>query len=86
MAFKFVKADTIMSWYPFTGSNPADPAHYAAPVATPPTCSSPTQQMCALQAEDNGNNRPDITDALKDEIINSLQNQVNGPNVRLKTR
>lgn len=72
-------------WFPFTGTDPSNPAHYAAPVSTPPSCTSPTEQMCALQADDNGG-QPNITNALKNEIINSLQNQVNGANVRLKTR
>ncbi|WP_282638700.1 hypothetical protein [Sphingobacterium thalpophilum] len=75
-----------MAWFSFTGTNPSNPAHYSAPSSTPPSCTSPTEQMCALQANDNGSNQPVITDALKNEIINSLQNQVDGPNVRLKTR
>ncbi|OOG15737.1 hypothetical protein BWD42_23950 [Sphingobacterium sp. CZ-UAM] len=75
-----------MAWFSFTGTNPSNPTHYSAPSSTPPSCTSPTEQMCALQANDNGSNQPVITDALKNEIINSLQNQVDGPNVRLKTR
>lgn len=75
-----------MAWFSFTGTNPSNPAHYSAPSSTPPSCTSPTEQMCALQANDNGSNQPVITDALKNEIINSLQNQVDGANVRLKTR
>lgn len=74
-----------MSWFNFTGSNPSNPAHYSL-VGTEPACLTPTQRMCALQAMNDGNNNPDITEDLKDEIINSLQNQVNGTNVRLKTR
>ncbi|MCW2259597.1 MULTISPECIES: hypothetical protein [Sphingobacterium] len=74
-----------MSWFNFTGSNPSNPAHYTLLPGTP-SCNAPTQQMCALQAMNDGAGNPVITDALKNEIINSLQNQVNGVNVNLKTR
>lgn len=74
-----------MALFNFTGSDPSDPAHYTFSL-TPPACIGATQQMCALQAMNDGFNNPVITDALKNEIINSLQNQVNGTNVRLKTR
>ncbi|KKX46778.1 MULTISPECIES: hypothetical protein [Sphingobacterium] len=75
-----------MSWFPFTGSDPSDPTHYSSPVPTQPSCPGATQQICALQASADSNNEPIITDALKNEIINSLQNQVNGTNVKLKAR
>ncbi|WP_400261323.1 hypothetical protein ACFX5U_15520 [Sphingobacterium sp. SG20118] len=42
--------------------------------------------MCTLQADDDGNGKPIITEDLKDEMINSLQNQVNGLNVSLQAR
>lgn len=75
-----------MALFSFTGSNPSNPAHYTLVTGTLPTCPFPTQQMCTLQAMNDGSNNPVITDALKNEIINSLQNQVNGPNVSLKSR
>lgn len=74
-----------MSWFPFSGTNPSDPTHYSAPV-TSPICTGLPQQMCALQAANNGSGQPIITDALKNEMINSLENQVNGTNVKLKER
>lgn len=74
-----------MAWFSFTGTNPSNPSHYTL-VATQPTCPGLTQRMCALQAMNDGANNPDITPALKDEIINSLENQVNGTNVKLKAR
>ncbi|MEI2273054.1 hypothetical protein OHD16_12965 [Sphingobacterium sp. ML3W] len=74
-----------MSWFSFTGSDPSQPSHYTLVGDTPPSCATPTEQMCALQAA-NSAGSPVITDALKNEIINSLQNQVNGTNVRLKSR
>ncbi|ERJ61312.1 hypothetical protein [Sphingobacterium paucimobilis] len=73
-----------MAWFSFTGTDPSNPAHYTF-ATSPPSCSTPKQAMCSLQANDNGGS-PDITDALKNELINSLQNQVDGPNVKLKKR
>ncbi|MEN5088598.1 hypothetical protein ABE426_19195 [Sphingobacterium faecium] len=74
-----------MAWFSFTGTDPSQSSHYTL-VASQPTCPGLTQRMCALQAMNDGSNNPVITDALKDEIINSLQNQVNGTNVKLKAR
>lgn len=74
-----------MAWFNFTGTNPSQPSHYTL-VGSQPGCSSPTQRMCALQAMNDGSNNPVITDALQNEIINSLENQVNGTNVKLKAR
>lgn len=73
-----------MAWFSFTGTNPSNPSHYTL-AGSQPTCTSPTQRMCALQANNVGGS-PDITNALKNEIINSLENEVDGPNVKLKTR
>jgi len=74
-----------MAWFSFTGTNPSQPSHYTL-VASQPTCPGLTQRMCALQAMNDGSNNPVITDALQNEIINSLENQVNGTNVKLKAR
>jgi len=74
-----------MAWFSLTGSDPSQPSSYTLSTGIP-TCSGPSEQMCALQAANNGSDKPVITDALKNEIINSLQNQVDGPNVHLKSR
>lgn len=74
-----------MAWFNYTGTDPSQPSHYTL-IAGTPTCAVPTQQMCALQAMNDGGGNPVITDALKNEIIFSLQNQVNNTNVRLKSR
>lgn len=74
-----------MSWFSFTGTDPSQPSHYTL-VGLEPGCANPTQKMCALQALNDGSGNPDITEALKNEIIYSLQNEVNGTNVRLKPR
>lgn len=74
-----------MALFNYTGSDPSQPSSYTLATGTP-SCSSPKQQMCALEADDDGNGSPIITEDLKDEIINSLQNQVDGPNVHLRSR
>lgn len=74
-----------MALFNYTGTNPSNPLHYTL-ATTPPTCTTPTEQMCTLEAANNGSDKPVITDALKNEMINSLQNQVNGLNVTLKKR
>ncbi|WP_400263132.1 hypothetical protein ACFX5U_08710 [Sphingobacterium sp. SG20118] len=73
-----------MALFEFTGSNPSNPAHYSLASGSP--CGIVTEQMCTLEAAKDANDKPVITNALKDEMINSLQNQVNGPNVSLKSR
>ncbi|MEN5088597.1 hypothetical protein ABE426_19190 [Sphingobacterium faecium] len=72
-----------MNWFSFTGTNPLSPAHYTL-VATQPTCPGLPQRMCALQAQNDGSNNPDMTDELKEEIANCLENKVNSTNVKLK--
>lgn len=76
-----------MALFNYTGSNPSQPASYTLHTdPNPPTCPGATEQMCSLQAANNGSDKPVITDSLKDEIINCLQNQVNSTNVKLKER
>lgn len=74
-----------MNWFNFTGTDPSQPSHYTFTSGTP-SCASPTQQMCALQADSDLGNNPVITENLKDEIILALQSQANTTNVRLKKR
>lgn len=74
-----------MSWFSFTGTNPTNPSHYTFS-PTPPTCAIPTQQLCSLQAMNDGSNNPVITESLKDEMILALNSQANGTNVKLKSR
>lgn len=74
-----------MALFTFTGTNPSNPLHYTLASGTP-SCPNPTERMCTLEAANNGSDKPIITPALKDEMINSLENQVNGPNVSLKSR
>lgn len=76
-----------MALFSYTGSDPSQPSSYTLHTGpNPPTCPGATEQMCTLQATNNGSGQPVITEALKDEIIKSLQNQVNSANVKLKER
>ncbi|WP_400262960.1 hypothetical protein ACFX5U_07755 [Sphingobacterium sp. SG20118] len=76
-----------MALFNYTGTNPSQPSSYTLHSGpNPPVCLAPTQRMCTLEAANDGLNKPIITPALKDEIINSLENEVNGPNVSLKKR
>lgn len=74
-----------MALFNYTGPDPSKPSSYI-PSSGLPSCPGSPQRMCTLEADDDGNNKPIITDALKDEIINSLENQVNDTHVTLKER
>lgn len=74
-----------MALFNYVGPDPSQPSSYT-PSSGAPSCGIVTEQMCTLEAANNGSDEPVITDALKNEMINSLQNQVNGTNVKLKAR
>lgn len=74
-----------MALFTYTGSDPSQPSSYI-PSSGTPNCSGSPQSMCTLEADDDGNDEPIITEALKDEIINCLQNQINDTHVTLKVR
>ncbi|WP_144243280.1 hypothetical protein [Sphingobacterium sp. ML3W] len=74
-----------MPLFSYTGTNPSQPNSYTL-VTTTPTCGLVTEQMCTIEAANNGLNKPVITEALKDEIINCLQNQINDTHVKLTER
>ncbi|AIM36093.1 hypothetical protein KO02_04840 [Sphingobacterium sp. ML3W] len=74
-----------MSLFLYTGPDPSQPSSYTLTSGTPP-CSTPKQQMCYIEADPDFSNEPILTEDLKDEMLNSLQNQVNGLHVFLKAR
>ncbi|MCW2259598.1 MULTISPECIES: hypothetical protein [Sphingobacterium] len=74
-----------MNWFKLTGPNPSNPAHYILVVSVP-ICPAPPQKLCAIYAMNDGNNQPVISDELKNEIINALQNEINTTNVLLEAR
>ncbi|NJI71963.1 hypothetical protein HCX49_01970 [Sphingobacterium kitahiroshimense] len=71
-----------MAWFILTGSNPTDSQDYDA--ATPSGCTG-TNKICAVQANPDSNNKPELTDALKDEMILALHNRSASANVQLKS-
>ncbi|WP_144243337.1 hypothetical protein [Sphingobacterium sp. ML3W] len=74
-----------MNWFKLTGTDPSNPSHYTL-VSSAPICIAPPQRLCAIYALNDGSGQPVITDALKNEMINALQNQVNTTNVLLESR
>ena len=73
-----------MNWYSFTGSNPTNPAHYTNVGSTPPACLG-NDSICAIQANPTGSGQPQLTDALKNEMIVALNNRTPSTNVLLKS-
>ncbi|MFD2556717.1 MULTISPECIES: hypothetical protein [Sphingobacterium] len=73
----------MAQWFQLnTGGNPTIPSNYA-PVTGSPSCSG-SGKICAVNANPDGNGDPDLTDALKDEMILSLHTGIAQPNVRLR--
>lgn len=71
-----------MAWFSLTGPNPTIPSDYTA--ATPTGCTG-TNKICAVQANPDGSGYPELTDALKDEMILALHNRSASANVQLKS-
>lgn len=74
-----------MAWFLLTGTNPTLPSHYTLQANEPTVCTG-AQQICAIQAMNDGSNNPDITNALQNEMIIALQNGFASSNVKLKNR
>jgi hypothetical protein len=73
-------------WYSFNGGNPATASNYSPQGSTAPTCSLPTEQLCAIFTETATGNKPVLDLNIALEMANALQNQVNTTNVKLKER
>jgi hypothetical protein len=74
-----------MEWFSFTGTVPGNPEHYTL-TGSAPACQDPQQQLCAIQAENDGNDEPILDVTILTEIALAVNNQANEPNVRLKER
>jgi len=73
-----------MSWFSLNVSgNPTQPGDYS-PVASP-SCPTGTNKICAIQADPDGSGQPDITDSLKDQMIEALHNRTSSTNVQLRS-
>jgi len=81
---KLTKNLSIMAWFNFTGSNPTDASHYTL-VGSQPSCTG-AQSICAIQANNDGEDNPVLTNALKNEMIQALNDGLSSSNVKLRTR
>jgi len=75
-----------MAWYSLNDPDaPGDPSSYQE-IGSPSGCSG-NNQICAVQASEGSPGFPDLTDALKNEMLTALNTHstANTPNVRLKT-
>nr|WP_315398921.1 hypothetical protein [uncultured Sphingobacterium sp.] len=77
-----------MPWYQFnpSGSLPYDTgntAFYDAPQTLPPSCPTPNNFLCAIQANDIGG-QPDITRALALEMATAINSHLESTNVKLR--
>ncbi|WP_400261165.1 hypothetical protein ACFX5U_14540 [Sphingobacterium sp. SG20118] len=73
-----------MAWFELTGSDPTLPSNYTFR-ATKPNCPG-TEQICSIQAMNDGAGNPVITNALQNEMILALHNGSPSTNVELKDR
>ncbi|MCY4779258.1 hypothetical protein ORI89_06325 [Sphingobacterium sp. UT-1RO-CII-1] len=72
-----------MSWFELTGSNPTFSQDYTLR-SSAPSCPIGTDQICAVQANNDGSDHPELTEALKDEMILALHTRSSSTNVKLK--
>ncbi len=80
------RTEVIMAWFSLTGSNPTLSSNYTLEPSEPTNCSGTPQAVCAIQASNDGTDKPDITNALQNEMILALHNGVPSTNVKLKAR
>lgn len=65
-------------------SLPAQPSSYSpAPTSPPPSCSG-DQNICTINATDNGSGQPILDVAILSEMVTALNNHSNTSNVSLK--
>ena len=77
-----------MPWYSYSPADafPHNPGYlpsYTNIGSNPPTCSTPIEHLCGIQANDSGG-KPIITTALALEIGQALNNGVETTNVKLR--
>lgn len=72
-----------MAWFQLNDpSNPGEPSNYQ-PVGSP-SCSG-NNQICAVQATNDGTGHPEITEDLKNEMLTALNTRTSSANVQLKS-
>lgn len=73
-----------MAWFLLNPSgNPTDSQDYTFQ-STTPSCAG-SNQICAVQANPDANNKPELTEALKDQMILALHSRTPSANVKLKS-
>lgn len=74
-----------MAWFKLKDNgNPTDSQDYTLE-SSQPSCPG-TQEVCAIQADNDGSNHPVINEALLAEMTQALQNEAPTTNVKLKDR
>lgn len=72
-----------MAWFQLkTNGDPTNPASYTS--ASIPSCLG-SGKICAVNTNPGTGGNPDLTDALKNEMILSLHTGIAQPNVRLRS-
>ena len=88
ISFYAFKADTKQTvrteqWYQYDGSGDRTlPENYTFFGSSAPGCTG-TEEICAVRAMDNGNQQPEITEDLKDEINAAISSDTPTVNVSL---
>ncbi|AIM38115.1 hypothetical protein KO02_16585 [Sphingobacterium sp. ML3W] len=74
-----------MPWFKLDSyGTPTDAQDYSLVGTIPPSGCDGTDQICAVQATADSNNFPQLTTALKDQMINALHTRTASTNVQLK--
>lgn len=74
-----------MAWFTLdpNSTDPTKPENYTLATGTP-SCGG-QNRICAVQAENDGSNKPELTEELKDEMIIALHNRSDRTDVKLRT-
>ena|GEM_PF-423940 len=75
-----------MAWFNYTPTQPngpLNPDNYTLAGSTPTCTNGP--DLCAIQADNDGSDRPEFTEALKDDMILALVAHQQNSNVKLKS-
>lgn len=73
-----------MAWFRLNSGSPTVPSNYTLESGTPTDCIG-TNKICAVQATPDGSGqRPQLTAALKDQMIDALHDRTPSTNVQLK--
>ncbi|GGH10407.1 hypothetical protein FAZ19_01235 [Sphingobacterium alkalisoli] len=74
-----------MAWFQLNPSgDPTNPSDYTIQ-GSQPSCPG-TEEVCAIQANNDGSDHPVINEALLTEMTQALQNEAPTTNVKLKDR